>query len=139
MIQRFGAMKAAIQDPPRGGSHHLRLPAAWKQSHPFTIIPIEKWLYPFTRPEINDAVVTVAGELCTPNDILARDVGVPHLRAGDILLFSYVGAYGWAISHHDFLSHPHPDHYYLEAGIVSSAEPKMEDLKKNQTYEDQYV
>ncbi|WP_274413100.1 hypothetical protein [Bacillus methanolicus] len=25
----------------RGGIHHLRLPAAWKQSHPFTIVPIE--------------------------------------------------------------------------------------------------
>ena len=90
MIQRFGAMKAAIQDPPRGGSHHLRLPAAWKQCHLFTIVPIEKWPYTFMRPEINEAVVTVTGELCTPNDILARDINVPRLRAGDILLFSYV-------------------------------------------------
>jgi 2-[(L-alanin-3-ylcarbamoyl)methyl]-2-hydroxybutanedioate decarboxylase len=115
----------------RGGSHHLRLPAAWKQSHPFTIIPIEKWPYPFMRPEINEAVVTVAGELCTPNDILARDIDVPRLRAGDILIFSYVGAYGWAISHHDFLSHPHPDHYYIEEDIISSAEAEMENVETN--------
>ena len=117
----------------RGGSHHLRLPAAWKQSHPFTIIPIENWPYPFIRPEINDAVLTVAGELCTPNDILAREVNVPRLRAGDILLFSYVGAYGWAISHHDFLSHPHPDHYYI------GVEENMGNIEKNRTGVIQYV
>lgn len=97
----------------RGGSHHLRLPAAWKQSHPFTIVPIEKWIYPIERPEINETTITVAGELCTPNDILARDIVVPKLRVGDILLFSYTGAYGWAISHHDFLSHPHPEKLYI--------------------------
>ena len=123
----------------RGGSHHLRLPAAWKQSHPFTIIPIEKWPYPFVRPEINEAVATVAGELCTPNDILARDIDVPRLRAGDILLFSYVGAYGWAISHHDFLSHPHPDHYYIEEGFISKAESEMDNLETNRACENQYV
>lgn len=98
----------------RGGSHHLRLPAAWKQSHPFTIVPVEKWVYPFERPEINDSAITVAGELCTPNDILAREIPVPRVRVGDILLFSYSGAYAWSISHHDFLSHPHPEHLYLE-------------------------
>jgi len=97
----------------RGGSHHFRLPAAWKQSHPFTIIPVDAWPYPFARPEISDSPVTIAGQLCTPNDVLARDVVVPRLRAGDILLFSHAGAYGWAISHHDFLSHPHPEQIFL--------------------------
>lgn len=96
----------------RGGSHHLRLPAAWKQSHPFTIVPVEKWTYPFMRPELENAEITVAGELCTPNDILAKDISVTRVRVGDILLFSYAGAYGWSISHHDFLSHPHPEHLY---------------------------
>jgi len=98
----------------RGGSHHLRLPAAWKQSHPFTVIPVEKWPYPFERPEIIDEKITVAGELCTPNDVLAREVNISKLRVGDILLFSYAGAYGWAISHHNFLSHPHPERIYVD-------------------------
>lgn len=115
----------------RGGSHHLRLPAAWKQSHPFTIIPVEKWTYPFGRPEVNEAVITVAGELCTPNDVLARDVSVPRLRAGDILLFSYAGAYGWAISHHDFLSHPHPEHFYIEEDFMNSLKAAVENEKKH--------
>jgi diaminopimelate decarboxylase len=100
----------------RGGTHHLRLPAAWKMSHPFTVIPIEEWPYPFERPEVRDKPLTVAGELCTPNDVLVRDVPVRHVRAGDIVLFSHAGAYGWVISHHDFLQHPHPDKLFLSIG-----------------------
>ncbi|MGG0178441.1 type III PLP-dependent enzyme [Gottfriedia acidiceleris] len=99
----------------RGGSHHLRLPAAWKQSHPFTVIPVEKWPYSFERTEVIGEKITVAGELCTPNDVLAREVIVSKLRVGDVLLFSYAGAYGWAISHHNFLSHPHPERIYVES------------------------
>ncbi len=110
----------------RGGSHHLRLPAAWKQNHPFTIVPIEQWAYPFLRPELTNSAVTVAGELCTPNDVLARDIVVPRLRAGDILLFSYAGAYGWSISHHDFLSHPHPARIYVETDFIYCAEESVE-------------
>lgn len=106
----------------RGGSHHFRLPAAWKQSHPFTIVPIENWPYPFARQEVSGALVTVAGELCTPNDILARDVRVPKMRVGDILLFSYAGAYAWSISHHDFLSHPYPEHLYIEEDSILDEE-----------------
>lgn len=98
----------------RGGTHHFRLPAAWKYSHPFRVVPIEKWDYPFPRPELRDCAATVAGELCTPNDILARDVVIPRVRIGDIVVFPYTGAYGFAISHHDFLSHSHPEHLFLE-------------------------
>lgn len=97
----------------RGGTHHLRLPAAWKMSHPFTVIPMEEWPYPFERPEVQKMNLTVAGELCTPNDVLVRDTYVERVRAGDILLFSHAGAYGWVISHHDFLQHPHPEKIFL--------------------------
>ncbi len=97
-----------------GGSHHLRLPAAWRHSHPFIILPLNEWHYPFPRPNLFDCEVTIAGQLCTPRDILAHDVLVPSVRIGDILLFQYTGAYGWTISHHDFLSHPHPTFVYLE-------------------------
>jgi diaminopimelate decarboxylase len=93
----------------RGGTHHFRLPAAWGYSHPFTVVPVERWPYGGERPEVRDAAVTVAGELCTPRDVLARAVDVGRLRVGDVLVFGNTGAYGWDISHHDFLRHPHPD------------------------------
>lgn len=98
----------------RGGSHHLRLPAAWKISHPFQVHAVDEWRYPFERPGISGEKVTVAGELCTPNDVLVRKEHVELLRAGDVMIFQYAGAYGWTISHHDFLSHPHPEHVYLK-------------------------
>ncbi|GGK37318.1 diaminopimelate decarboxylase [Pilimelia terevasa] len=93
----------------RGGTHHFRLPAAWGYSHPFAVLPVAHWPYPWPRPQVRDAAVTVAGELCTPRDVLARDVPVARVRVGDVLVFGDAGAYGWDISHHDFLRHRHPD------------------------------
>jgi diaminopimelate decarboxylase len=98
----------------RGGSHHFRLPASWQHNHPFVVLPREAWPYPFPRPAVHETPVTLCGELCTPKDTLARDVRVERLRAGDCIAFLLAGAYGWHISHHDFLSHPHPERVYLD-------------------------
>lgn len=97
----------------RGGTHHFRLPASWQHSHPFTVLPVEHWPHDYERPELRDGKLHVVGQLCTPKDVLAKDVAVSRVRVGDVLLFRYAGAYGWAISHHDFLSHPHPRHLFL--------------------------
>ena len=105
----------------RGGTHHFRLPASWRHSHPFTVVPIDEWPYPFARPAVRGAPVTVAGELCSPKDILARDTPVTELRAGDLLWFHHTGAYGWSISHHDFLSHPHPRRLFVQSRQPSRA------------------
>jgi diaminopimelate decarboxylase len=99
----------------RGGTHHFRLPASWQHSHPFTVFPVDRWRSRAPRPELRDEPVTVVGELCSPKDVLARDVVVSRARPGDVLIFHHAGAYGWEISHHDFLSHPHPDHVFLGA------------------------
>jgi 2-[(L-alanin-3-ylcarbamoyl)methyl]-2-hydroxybutanedioate decarboxylase len=93
----------------RGGTHHFRLPAAWRYSHPFTVLPVDDWPYPFPRPSIEDAEVDAVGELCTPRDVLARGQRVDRLRVGDVLVFGRTGAYGWDISHHDFLRHAYPE------------------------------
>jgi 2-[(L-alanin-3-ylcarbamoyl)methyl]-2-hydroxybutanedioate decarboxylase len=98
----------------RGGTHHFRLPASWQHSHPFAVVEVDRWPLPCPRPQIHDEPVTVVGELCTPKDVLARDVDVLRVRVGDVLVFHHAGAYGWDISHHDFLSHPHPDQVFLE-------------------------
>jgi len=98
----------------RGGSHHFRLPVSWQHNHPFVILERDGWRYPFSRPAVHDAPVTLCGELCTPKDTLARDVHVERLRAGDCVAFLLAGAYGWHISHHDFLSHPHPERIFFD-------------------------
>ncbi|WP_433290948.1 alanine racemase [Actinoplanes sp. CA-030573] len=92
----------------RGGTHHFRLPAAWGYSHPFTIVPVDSWPHPYPRPSVTDVEVDAVGELCTPRDVLTRGQHVRSLRAGDILVFARTGAYGWDISHHDFLRHDPP-------------------------------
>jgi diaminopimelate decarboxylase len=92
----------------RGGTHHFRLPAAWGYSHPFTVLPRDRWPYDFPRPEVRDVEVDAAGELCTPRDVLTRAQHVDRLRVGDVLVFGRAGAYGWDISHHDYLRHPPP-------------------------------
>jgi diaminopimelate decarboxylase len=93
----------------RGGTHHFRLPAAWGYSHPFTVLPVGDWPDGLPRPEVSDTDVDAVGELCTPRDVLSRGRHVDRLRAGDVLLFGRTGAYGWDISHHEFLSHQHPE------------------------------
>ncbi|GIF13473.1 alanine racemase [Actinoplanes teichomyceticus] len=97
----------------RGGTHHFRLPAAWGYSHPFTILPVDTWQRPYPRPQVTDTPVDAVGELCTPRDVLTRGQHVTRLRAGDLLVFARTGAYGWDISHHDFLRHPAPDFLIL--------------------------
>ncbi|HKS99379.1 MAG TPA: alanine racemase [Rugosimonospora sp.] len=93
----------------RGGTHHFRLPAAWGYSHPFEVLPVARWDYPFDRPEVAGVPVDAVGELCTPRDVLTRGQRVDRLRAGDVLVFGNAGAYGWDISHHEFLRHPYPE------------------------------
>lgn len=102
-----------------GGTHHFRTPYAQGHSHPFRIVPVDGWQRPYSRPAVSQCQVTIAGQLCTPKDILASDIPVNTLRVGDLLLFPYAGAYAWHISHHDFLRHPHPQHVYLP--VVSQA------------------
>ncbi|HEX4830076.1 MAG TPA: alanine racemase [Trebonia sp.] len=99
-----------------GGTHHLRTPAAKGHSQPFAVLPGERWAHDWARPAVVSEPLTVAGQLCTPRDVLARDVPVDRVRAGDLLAFGLAGAYAWNISHHGFLMHPGPGFHYLGTG-----------------------
>jgi diaminopimelate decarboxylase len=97
----------------RGGTHQFRTPYAQGHSHPFFVMPVEHWPYPFARPLIRKENVSIVGQLCTPKDVIAFDAAIEEVRCNDMLIFPYAGAYAWHISHHDFLRHPHPEHHYL--------------------------
>jgi diaminopimelate decarboxylase len=92
----------------RGGTHHLRTPAARGHSQPFTVLPVADWPHPWPRGEVAGPRVSLCGQLCTPKDALARQVPVERLRTGDRVVFGLAGAYAWNISHRDFLMHPQP-------------------------------
>ncbi|MBT2386148.1 type III PLP-dependent enzyme [Streptomyces sp. ISL-11] len=97
----------------RGGTHHMRTPAAKQHDHPFTVLPVGEWARPWPRPAALDEPVTLSGQLCTPKDTLASRVPVAELRVGDRVAFAMAGAYAWNISHHDFLMHPAPGFHFL--------------------------
>jgi diaminopimelate decarboxylase len=69
-----------------GGTHHLRTPAAKGHDQPFAVIPVDSWPHGWERPGTGAGPVALAGQLCTPKDILARDVPVTRLRAGDLMI-----------------------------------------------------
>ncbi|WP_051965823.1 type III PLP-dependent enzyme [Kitasatospora mediocidica] len=97
----------------RGGTHHLRTPATRGHDQPFAVLPVEAWPHPWPRPSARSGRTTLAGQLCTPKDVLAHRAPAPGLRAADRVLFQLAGAYAWNISHHDFLMHPHPGFHFL--------------------------
>lgn len=91
----------------RGGTHHFRTPAAQGHDHPFEIVRSGG------PAALENARVTLVGQLCTPKDVLAQDQAVAALGVGDLLVFSLAGAYAWNISHRDFLMHAPPEMVFL--------------------------
>ena len=94
----------------RGGTHHFRLPAAQGHDHPFEVIERGRGE---RRREI---AVSLVGQLCTPKDVFARRQPVASIAIGDLVAFPLAGAYGWSISHHDFLMHPPPRMVFIGGG-----------------------
>lgn len=96
----------------RGGTHHFRTPAAQAHNHPFCILPdVDE---SGAAPRIVEQPVTLVGQLCTPKDVFAREVHIPSLMVGDLVVFQYAGAYAWNISHQEFLMHPHPRELFID-------------------------
>jgi diaminopimelate decarboxylase len=90
----------------RGGIGGFALPGTEDFPFPMAVVPVDDWPKGLPRPQARDVPVTVVGELCTPEDVLLRDVTVPRLRAGDLAVFPQAGAYGWEFALPRFLDHP---------------------------------
>ncbi|GHJ37793.1 alanine racemase [Streptomyces sp. TS71-3] len=89
-----------------GGINHFMLPALLEVAVEAAVLPVERWPYPCRRPELRETPVSLAGPLCTPEDILARGLTADRLRVGDALVFPMAGAYGWEFAVRGFLGHP---------------------------------
>ena len=78
---------------------------------------------PVDLPHSNDGdeTVTLAGPLCTPADILGRDISFAQREVGDLVVFPNVGAYGLTASLLGFLSRPAPAELVLDGDRVTSA------------------
>lgn len=104
----------------RGGINHFALPVSWDIVHPFAVLPVERWPYPWPRPEVRDTPVTVVGELCTTEDTLVRDMTVEAVRAGDLVVFPDAGSYGWEFALPEFLGHPRAPRWTLDADPLTT-------------------
>jgi diaminopimelate decarboxylase len=100
--ESYGAAYAIV----RGGIGGLALPATEDFPLPLVVLPVDDWPGDLSRPELCRTRVTVAGELCTPEDVLVRDVFVDRIRAGDLVVIPQAGAYGWEFAFQAFLGHP---------------------------------
>ncbi|WP_439615227.1 type III PLP-dependent enzyme [Shinella sp.] len=99
-----------------GMNHHLaasgNLGQVIKRNYP-VVAPAR-----MTAP--SDAPATLVGPLCTPLDTLARDAGLPDLKACDLVAVLQSGAYGLTASPINFLSHPHPVEALVENGRIEA-------------------
>jgi diaminopimelate decarboxylase len=59
---------------------------------------------------------SLAGPLCTPNDVVAKKVALPEVRTGDLLGVERSGAYGPTASPGLFLSHGYPAEVMVHRG-----------------------
>lgn len=95
-----------------GMNHHLaasgNLGQTIKRNYPVTL------LNKLDEPPAE--VVDVVGPLCTPLDVLARDVKLPTASIGDLIGVFQSGAYARSASPMSFLSHPTPPEVWVEAG-----------------------
>lgn len=90
-----------------GGMHHHlansgNLGQVLRRNMPVELVP--------ANPVNNDQtgstqVVSVFGPLCTPLDIVAKDISVPSFAIGDYVVVHLSGAYGPSASPSGFLSH----------------------------------
>jgi diaminopimelate decarboxylase len=75
------------------------------------------------------AVVDVVGPLCTPLDVIARDVALPTARVGDLFGIFQSGAYARTASPLGFLSQPTPAEVFVKDGVATLA-------RRRGTYDD---
>lgn len=92
-----------------GGLHHFlaatgNFGQVFRRNHP---------VWPATPRTGAPETVTIVGRLCTPIDVFARDVTLPPVEVGDVLVLFQAGAYGFTASPRDFLSHPPPPEIVL--------------------------
>ncbi|MER5495415.1 type III PLP-dependent enzyme [Streptomyces sp. NPDC002490] len=64
---------------------------------------------------------SLVGPLCTPGDVLGRQVDLPDVRVGDLLTIPNAGAYGPTASLLMFLGRPAPAEVLVRGGAVVSA------------------
>jgi diaminopimelate decarboxylase len=98
-----------------GMNHHLaasgNLGQTIKRNYPIAILNKLQHIEPASLETVD-----VVGPLCTPLDVLARGVQLPHAEVGDLIGVLQSGAYARSASPLGFLSHPAPPEVWVDHG-----------------------
>jgi diaminopimelate decarboxylase len=94
-----------------GGMHHHlaasgNLGQTIKRNYPVAVVN--------KLDEMENDSVDVVGPLCTPLDVLARNIQLPKAEVGDLIGVFQSGAYARAASPLNFLSHPAPPEVWVD-------------------------
>jgi diaminopimelate decarboxylase len=95
-----------------GLNHHLAASGNFGQviKKNFPIVLLNKW------QQAGLETVDIVGPLCTPLDMLGRNVNLPPAEVGDLLGIFQSGAYARSASPMSFLSHPSPPEILVADG-----------------------
>jgi diaminopimelate decarboxylase len=69
----------------------------------------------------SEELVNVTGCLCTPLDLLADNVGLPHAEPGDMIALFMAGAYAASASPQSFLGHPPAGELLVDTPQIGSS------------------
>lgn len=93
-----------------GGMNHFSRPVFMRVAHPVRLV--NKIAMERNTP------CSVAGPICTPVDVVARDVMLPEPEPGDIVGIFGAGAYGYTMSILNFMSLGWPAEVMVEGGRI---------------------
>ncbi len=93
-----------------GGMNHFSRPVVMRVRHGVRILN--------RINEKGSVICDVAGPICTPVDVSAKDVSLPNPQAGDIVGFFNAGAYGYTMSLVNFMSLGVPAEIMVDQGTV---------------------
>jgi diaminopimelate decarboxylase len=93
-----------------GLNHHLAASGNFGQvirrNYPVAIVPASDAKKVGAGDTPASIATSVVGPLCTPLDLLADNVALPHAVPGDLFVIFQSGAYGASASPQNFLAHP---------------------------------
>jgi diaminopimelate decarboxylase len=127
LVATAGTLLTTVQDVKRSkgvryvladaGANHLGGMSGLRRL-PFTTVTVTAVAPNASADDVE--LATVVGPLCTPVDVVAREVLLPALAPGDLLSVPNVGAYGLTASLVAFLSRPAPVEVVVDRGAVTN-------------------
>ena len=99
------------------------LGSVWHRNFPIQLMQT-------SYPRVSQSqVYNISGPLCTPNDIVAKDITLTTAKKDDLIIISKVGAYGSSASLGRFLSHGYPAEVIYHQGRLNL-------VKRRENYQD---